>query len=140
MVQHLTRRSLDEFTQSIVSGDLWDFEEVNVGLCCLPRVPGETLHFKVRRYIPSRHLFALQEHSNSENVDIRDTLPVGIYQPDVNTIVENFKTYLDDLVDSHLIRCTDLLRKIHKCDRSIRAIKELFFWFEAWKQQVRQVK
>lgn len=133
MVQHLTRRSMDEFTQTVVAGNSWDSFDVDVGLSCLPEQP---LHLNIRRYIPSCDLFALQTHANSANVDIRYSLPVGIYGADPKAMVQNFNTYLENIIDNHLIKYSSLLLQVSTCDYSSRTVRVLFSWFQEWKEEV----
>lgn len=136
MVEHLTKLSMSEFTRDIVLDSRWGPQEVEVRLNCLP---GPTLRLNVRQFVPSRHLFAIQTCSGSGaiNVDLVDSLPIGIYNVNPEYLAATFSIYLENMIDNHLIEYSSNLLEVHRCSQSSQALTILFSWFQACRNQVR---
>ena len=124
---------MQEFTRSVVVEDRWESIGVDVRLTCLP---GQTLSLNVRRYMPSRHLDSIQTYNNSKTVDVRYSLPIGICGANPEAMAETFATYLDTLVDNHLIEFAAFMQQLRGYDHSSRVWMALSRWFQMWKENV----
>jgi hypothetical protein len=134
MIQHLTRNSMYEFTKSVVSKDRWESGSVNLRLSCFP---GQPLHVNnIRRFMPSCHLHSLQTHPNSRAIGIQYSLPVGIFEPDLTKLGDSFDSYLNDIVNNHLIELAKFTLELRSHDRSSQAFRVLCTWFQTWKEHV----
>jgi len=133
MIRHLTQRSMKEFTRSLVTDNRWESFGVDVEILCLP---GQPLHLNIRRYMPSCHLFSLQTQHNTQSIDIRYSLPVGIYKPTHEAITKKFNTYVDKFIADYLFEYAKFMQELRGFDHSSRTLAVLFNWFESWKDGV----
>jgi hypothetical protein len=127
---------MEAFTKSIVADNRWDCSnEVDVKLSwgC-----GQAMHLKVHGFIPAsgERLLSFQKRASSVILDIKDSLPIGIYLATPETMVESFDEYLDKIIDYHLEEYLSILSPLQKRDRSSRSLQVLFGWFQVCKEGV----
>jgi hypothetical protein len=127
---------MNELMRSLVANDRWESQESSVELLCLPNRP---LTITVNRFLPSYHLYSshtegLQGHSSK--VTFRYSLPLGIREPDMESLAKTFEKYLDMIVDDHLEAFSLLFMKRREFDISSMTFAALCKWFQTWKDQV----
>jgi hypothetical protein len=133
MIRHLTKRSMKEFSESIVASDQWESSAVDVELLCLSRQP---LQVKIRRYLPLRHSYSIQTHTHSQPVTIQYSLPIGMYKQSHQATAKSFNNYLDDIISRHLLEYAVFMQLLRGYDDSSKTLAALFTWFEQWKERV----
>ena len=133
---YLTQGSMEEFTQTLVAGDLWDSLDTNARVSCLP---GRPLYLNIRRFTPNFPLCSIQQDPQSQTMQIQDSLPVGIYGADPIKLARTFNDYLNNIARNHLVEQTEFIFQVREADRpdhSSRVLSILFMWFERWKETV----
>jgi len=133
MIQHLSQRSMKEFTESIVAGDRWESFGVDVELLCFP---WQSLSVNVRRYVPLCHSYSVQMHTHSKPAKIGYSLPIGMYKQSQQATTKDFNNYLDKIISSHLLEFAVFMQLIRGYDHSSKTLAALLAWFEQCKEKV----